>query len=64
MKSDMIPITETHSELSQILKMESFLKTVIDGKLLNIFEERSILLDVWQGSEYTSGLLHMNTLSS
>ena len=46
MKSDMIPITETHSELSQILKMESFLKTVIDRKLLNIFEERSILLDV------------------
>ena len=46
MKSDMIPITKTHSELSQTLKMKSFLKTVIDGKLLNISEERSILLDV------------------
>ena len=46
MKSDMIPITETHSELSQTLKIELFLKTGIDGKLLNTFAERSILLDV------------------
>ena len=46
MKNDMIPITETHSELSQTSKIELFLKTVIDGKLLNTFAERSILLDV------------------
>ena len=45
---------EAHSEPSQKSKMELFAKIINGLKLLNILTKGSIL-DIWLGSEYTSG---------
>ena len=45
--------TEAHSEPSQTYKMERFAKIVNGFQPLPIFAKPSIL-EVWQGSEYTS----------
>ena len=48
--------TKVYSELYQISKMELFLEIVSDKQTLYISAKNSIL-DVWQGSEYTSTAL-------
>ena len=50
------PIAEACEELCKVSKMESFAKIVNGFKPLTIFAKLSIL-DVWLGSEYTSGQL-------
>ena len=45
--------SEEHSEPSQPSTMEAFAKIVKDWEPLTIFSNSSVL-DVWQGSEYTS----------
>ena len=54
---------EVYSEPSQTSKMELFAKRVNDWKLLTFFVKNSVL-DVWQGSEYTSSVCSSMFFSS
>ena len=46
---------EAYSKTCQTSKMKLFVNMVNDYKPLNIFAKSS-MLDVWQGSEYASGI--------
>ena len=53
-----LQITEAYSELCQTFKIEYFTKKVKSFKPLTFFCKHFIL-DIWHGSEYTSGLLKL-----
>ena len=50
--------TEVYSEHGEMSKVECFAKIINDLQPLNIFAKCSVL-DVWQGTEYTSAIDHL-----
>ena len=49
----MILQSDPYQEICQIFKVELFVKTVHDWKLLAVFI-KSFFLDIWQGSEHAA----------